>query len=403
MENRIYACIDIKSFFASAECFLLNLDPMKDNLVVYDIERGESAISLAITPAMKKLGIKNRCRIYEIPKKVKYISVNPRIEKYREISYKIYEMYLKYISSEDIYMYSIDECFIDITEYLNLYKMKAKEFVKFLQDNIYLEFKMYSSAGIGTNIFLSKVALDILAKNNKDGIATLTVSKFKEKILNHKPISDIWGIGKSSEVKLKKYGVNSLFDLSKLDEKILFKEFGISAQKMILHSKGLDDKTIKDLLNHIPEKKSYSISKTFITDKNYLETYTIGKKMIEKLSLKLIEKNYYAKGIALKISYYDKSIKNTGMNRSFENSTNLFSKIFQEFNNIFEITTHNNIPIRKITISLNNLKNENNKKYSLFENLEALNREENLLKTIVEIKKKFGEKSISRLGFIENN
>ena len=167
MENHIYLCIDLKTFFASCECAERGLDPFKTNLVVADPSRGEGAICLAITPAMKALGIKNRCRIFEIPKYVKYITALPRMKLYIKYAAKIYSIYLRYISKDDIHPYSIDEMFLDVTSYLKLYKMTETQFARFLMNKIYEELHITATAGIGTNLFLCKVALDLTTPTGK--------------------------------------------------------------------------------------------------------------------------------------------------------------------------------------------------------------------------------------------
>ena len=167
MENHIYLCIDLKTFFASCECAERGLDPFKTNLVVADPSRGEGAICLAITPAMKALGIKNRCRIFEISKYVKYITALPRMKLYIKYAAKIYSIYLRYISKDDIHPYSIDEMFLDVTSYLKLYRMTESQFARFLMNKIYEELHITATAGIGTNLFLCKVALDLTTPTGK--------------------------------------------------------------------------------------------------------------------------------------------------------------------------------------------------------------------------------------------
>lgn len=402
MKKRVYVCIDVKSFFASVECVERGLDPQKDALVVADPDRGRGALCLAISPFMKTLNVENRSRIYEIPKNIKYILARPRMEKYKEYSKKIYNIYLKYISHEDIYPYSIDECFIDITEYLKLYKTRAKDFVKFLQKEIYKETKMQTSAGVGTNIFLAKVALDIVAKKNKESISYLTEDTFEKYISYHRPLRDIWGIGKSSEEKLNNLGIYDLKTLSKFDKIKLKNEFGVNAEKLIMRSKGQDNTTIKELIEHIPINKSYSISKTFFNDHNYYETYEFAKIILEKLVLKVFAKNYYIGGISLKINYSKEIIKSTRMDKKLLDMTNLYSTILKEFTKIYEKIANKEVPIRQIYIRLYDIKKEKIIQYSLFENYNIYQKEESILKVMVDIKNKYGDKYIMRLNSINN-
>ena len=197
MAERFYLCIDLKSFFASVEAVDRGLDPFTTNLVVADPSRGRGSVCLAITPAMKALGIRNRCRVFEIPKNVEYITAMPRMKKYMEVSAQIYGIYLRYISPEDIHVYSIDECFIDITPYLKMYKRSPKEMAIMLMDAVRDETGICATAGIGTNLFLAKVALDITAKKVPDHIGYLDAESFQEHLWHHRPITDIWNIGAS--------------------------------------------------------------------------------------------------------------------------------------------------------------------------------------------------------------
>ena len=185
-KQRCYFVIDMKSFFASVECAERGLDPMTTRLVVADESRTEKTICLAVSPAMKALGVKNRCRLFEIPKNIDYIIAPPRMKKYIEYAAKIYGLYLRYISKTDIHVYSIDECILDVTDYLKIYNIKAKDFALKLMGEIYDNFHIPSSAGIGTNMYLAKIALDITAKHAPDRIGWLTEEKY---------IKTVWGIG----------------------------------------------------------------------------------------------------------------------------------------------------------------------------------------------------------------
>ena len=233
MENKVYCCIDLKSFFASVEAVDRGLDPFTTNLVVADSSRGKGSICLAITPAMKALGIKNRCRIFEIPEHVEYISAMPRMKRYMEVSSQIYGIYLKFISPDDIHVYSIDECFIDITSYISLYGKTPKEIANMLMNEVMEETGICATAGIGTNMFLAKVALDITAKKAPDHIGYLDEELFKNEIWNHKPITDIWNIGKGIASRLAKYGVYDLKGVTGMSEQTLYREFGVNAEYLI--------------------------------------------------------------------------------------------------------------------------------------------------------------------------
>ncbi|MBQ7953739.1 MAG: DNA repair protein, partial [Clostridia bacterium] len=267
--NKYYLCIDLKSFYASVESVERGLDPFKTNLVVADPSRGKGAICLAITPALKDLGIKNRCRLFQIPDDVEYITAMPRMKLYMEYSANIYSVYLRYISKEDIHIYSIDECFFDITTYLELYNKSPKELAQMIIDAVYEETGICATAGIGTNMFLAKVALDVTAKHVSDPIGYLDQEEFERTIWHHKPLTDIWNFGRGIEKRLKKYGVYTLYDIAHFDEKILYKEFGVNAEFIIDHAKGIEPCTISDIKNFKAKTNSLSNSQILFNDYNY--------------------------------------------------------------------------------------------------------------------------------------
>ena len=239
--QKSYICIDLKSFYASVECVERDLDPFTTNLVVADPTRSQSTICLAITPAMKKLGVKNRCRIHEIPVGIEYITAMPRMQLYIDYSAKIYSIYLRYLSKEDIHVYSIDECFMDVTDYLSLYDMSAKEMAVELMDVVMKETGITATAGIGTNLYLAKVAMDIVAKHVDDHIGILDEISYRKKLWGHRPLSDFWRIGSRTERKLAGYGIHTMGDIayaSVTSEDWLYKMFGIDAELLIDHAWG---------------------------------------------------------------------------------------------------------------------------------------------------------------------
>ena len=195
-KDRTYVCIDLKSFYASVECRERGLDPMTTNLVVADPERSDKTICLAVSPAMKKLGVPGRCRVFEIPKGIEYIMAPPRMQLYIDYSAEIYAIYLKYISKEDIHVYSIDEVFMDVTDYLAMYQMSAKELSVRIMEDILEHTGITATAGIGTNLYLAKVALDITAKHVEDHIGILDEESYCKTLWNHKPLTDFWRMGK---------------------------------------------------------------------------------------------------------------------------------------------------------------------------------------------------------------
>ncbi|MCQ2383031.1 MAG: DNA repair protein, partial [Clostridia bacterium] len=279
LPDKTYICIDLKSFYASVECADRGLDPFTTNLVVADPSRTEKTICLAITPAMKKLGVKNRCRVFEIPHHIEYIMATPRMKHYMEVSAQIYQIYLRYICPEDIHVYSVDECFIDITPYTYLYEMTAYDLADKLRQAVFDETHIAASVGIGTNMFLCKIALDILAKKSPDNIAYLDEELFRQKLWNHKPLTDFWNIGPGITRRLKKMGVNTLRQVCEVDQNLLYAEFGVNAQYLIDHAHGYEPCTIADIASYETENLSLSTSQILPCNYNYDDALIVMKEM----------------------------------------------------------------------------------------------------------------------------
>ena len=301
--NKIYLCIDLKSFYASVECVERGLDPFKINLVVADPDRGGGAITLAATPAIKKLGVPSRGRIYEIPNDIEYIIARPRMRLYMEYSAKIYSIFLKYISSDDIHVYSIDEAFLDITPYLELYCLSPKKLAKKILDSIYEETGITATVGIGTNLFLTKVALDITAKHAPDNMGYLDEELFRQEIWHHTPLTDIWMIGPGTMNHLARLGIYDLYDITQCPEWILYKEFGINAEILIDHAWGREPVTISDIKAYQPKANSISNSQILFEDYSAKDAYLILKEMVDSNVLTLTEKHLVTDHISLFIGY----------------------------------------------------------------------------------------------------
>ena len=208
---KAYLCIDLKTFFASVECVERKLDPFAVNLVVADPSRGKGALCLAVSPKMKEQGVHNRCRIFEIPDNISYITAMPRMNLYMQYSADIYGIYLKYISREDIHVYSIDEAFLDVSEYLQMYSVSAKELARMILQDIYTTTGITATVGIGTNLYLAKIALDITAKHAKDNMGVLDEQLYRETLWHHKPVSDFWQVGRGISKRLEKYSVADMY------------------------------------------------------------------------------------------------------------------------------------------------------------------------------------------------
>ena len=392
--ERTYICIDLKSFYASVECVDRGLEPLSTNLVVANEKNGPGAICLAVSPALKSLGVRNRCRLFEIPKHLTYLIAVPRMKRYMEVSSNIYSIYLKYASSDDIHVYSIDECFIDFTDYLNLYKIDIFELSKIILNDVYKTTGITASVGIGTNLFLAKVALDISAKKSKDHIGYLNEEIFKKEIWKHKPITDIWNISTGIANRLSKYNVFDLYGVTKLDPKILMKEFGINSELIIDHANGIETCTISDIKKYKSKNNSLSNAQIFSEDYNYEETFLAMKEMVDVISLDLVEKGLCTNLISLGVGYSKDIIKRKHVSVKLKEYTNSKKKLMEYFIELFERNVSKEFMIRRISIGLGNLKEETYITLNLFDDIEEEQKEKELQKTIIAIKSKYGKNSI---------
>lgn len=397
MSGRIYLCIDLKSFYASVECVERGLNPMTAKLAVADPERGKGTICLAISPAMKALGIPNRCRVYQIPKNVEYIMAPPRMKLYIEYSADIYAIYLKYIAKEDIHVYSIDEAFIDVTDYLGMYEMSAKELALCIMEDIKYSTGITATAGIGTNLYLAKVALDILAKNDNDNIAYLDEELYRKKMWNHKPIKDFWRVGEGVAKRLSKVGIMTMEDVAKADEKVLYKIFGVDAELLIDHAWGRESTTMADIKSYKPKSKSLSSSQVLLRDYGYEEGMLILKEMTDSLCLDMLERGLVTESLSVSIGYsFEYGHDSSTGTQQMTVCTNLYDFIIPYAVNLYERIADKNIPIRKISITFNNVKDELYEQYDLFTNPINARNEKNLQRAVLNIKSRFGKNAVLR-------
>ena len=322
-KQRCYMVIDMKSFFASVECAERGLDAMKTKLIVADPTRTKSTICLAVSPALKKLGVKNRCRLYEVPTNIKYIIAPPRMNKYIQYASNIYSIYLKYMSKEDIHVYSIDECILDVTDYLKIYKMRAIDFAKLLMKEIFDNLHIPSSAGIGTNMYLAKIALDITAKKSPDRIGYLTEEKFKKELWNHRPITDFWGISKGIATRLSKMAIYDMEGIAKYPEEYLYKEFGINAEILIDHSKGIETCLMSDIKAYKTKSKSISSSQILPCGYSFDDAKIILQEMITEGCYRLEREKYVTNLINVFVMYDDDLITVSHASKRMKETTNL--------------------------------------------------------------------------------
>lgn len=480
--KRVYACIDLKSFYASCECVERGLDPLNTNLVVADSERTEKTICLAISPSLKQYGLGGRARLFEVVQKIKkinynrrknnnyklfvsksyidselksnknleldYIVARPQMKKYMKYSANIYNIYLKYLSSEDIHVYSIDEVFCDLTNYLKYYKMSAKELVSKIIKDVYETTGITATGGIGPNLFLAKVSMDIVAKHedaNEYGVRIAEIDEldYRKLLWNHKPLTDFWRVGPGISKKLEKYGIYTMGDIAKCsinNEDLLYKLFGVNAELLIDHAWGVEPTTIKNIKNYKPLKNSISTGQMLSCGYNYEKAKLIIREMIDNLSLDLVNKKKLTNLLCLYIGYDSSSLKikkikekyngeieldyygrevpkssHSSINLDYYTSSNkvLTKKCLELFDRIVD----KNLLIKKISITACNIIEENNKKEEIvFEQLnlfiennylenkkikDEIQEEKKLQNTLLEIKNKYGKNSIFKLMDLE--
>lgn len=414
--EKYYLCIDLKSFYASVECADRGWDPFTTKLVVADPERSQTTICLAVSPALKALGVPGRCRVFEIPSTIDYFMAPPRMKRYMEVSTHIYSLYLRYVSPQDIHVYSIDECFIDATPYLSLYHMDATTFAKTLTKTVFDETGICATVGIGTNLFLAKVALDITAKHTHDGIGILNETTFKQQVWFHQPITDIWNIGPGIARRLAKYGVHDLAGVCAMEEKTLYKEFGVNAEYLIDHAWGQEPCTIAQIHSYVPEGHSLMNGQVLPCDYTAEETRMVMHEMLDASVLELVQKGLVAESISLSIGYAHPKIganiedldaynsftppthrrfyAHTGGTRRIGRRTNSARVLKEHFEALFNETTNNALPIRRISIGFGGLLPEKYATTTLFDDIEAESKERRRQEAIIAVREKFGKNAM---------
>jgi len=367
-------------------------------LVVADPTRGDGAITLAISPALKELGVKNRCRIYEIPKQIQYEIAMPRMKKYIEVSAQIYGIYLQYLSPDDIHVYPIDEVFIDATPYLWTYNCKVKDFAKLLMKAVMDKTGICATAGIGTNLYLAKIAMDIVAKHVPEHIGILTEELYQKYLWKHQPLTDFWNVGRGTAARLAKYGVFDMKGITELPEDLLYKEFGVKAEFLIDHAWGRESCTMEQIHNYRGKSRSLSNSQILFEDYDVDGAHIVMKEMVENLVLELVENNLYAKGISLYIGYSKNCIPATGGRVKLSRTTCSIKKIQAAFEKLFIDKIKIGYGIRQIGISLTDLTYEPDMQLSFFDDPEDDEKEKNIEVAMIDIRNRFGKNSLLK-GF----
>ena len=403
-ERRTYFCIDMKSFYASAECAERGLDPFETNLAVVDVNRGRNAICLAITPKMKSLGIKNRCRLADIPRDVKYIVAPPRMALYIDYAADIYGVYLNYISQNDIHVYSIDEAFLDVTNYLERYGMDAVTFAKFLMKEIETCCHVPSTAGIGTNLYLAKIALDITAKRTKDRVGYLDEELYRETLWDHRPITDFWMVASGTARRLERYGVYDMRGVAHLPEKTLYSAFGINAELLIDHAWGREPCLISDIKQYKSKSRSVSFSQILPKDYTFDQARTVMKEMALNGAAELMKRKVITPRVSIFVGYSLDEIPATGGSTRLEVTTALSSFILDAALRLYDKTTARDRMIRRLGIGFGDVHDEKCEGYSLFVDEKAVEKEHKVQQTVLELRRKYGKNAVlNGVNFLEES
>ncbi len=395
--KRQYVCIDLKSFYASVECVERGLDPFDTNLIVADPERSEKTICLAVSPAMKKLGVKNRCRVFQIPSDIDYIMAEPRMKLYIDYSVRIYSIYLSYIAKEDIHIYSIDEVFMDVTNYMDMYRMDARALSRRIIDDIYKNTGITATCGIGTNLYLAKIALDITAKHSPDNIGQLDEESYRLELWDHRPLTDFWRIGKGTAKRLERSGILTMGQIAAADEEMLYRLFGIDAELIIDHAWGIEPTTIADIKSYRPSSRSVTSGQVLPRDYSYTDCRLIVKEMTENLCLELSKKRLKATGISLYLGYTKYAAKKSdniscSLGSTYASSKKLASDMLRLYDRIAD----RKVPIRRLNIAFSVVNDTDGGQLDLFSSVAERERERAMQNAVLELKSRFGKNAVIR-------
>lgn len=392
MKKRHILCIDLKSFFASVECIERGFNPFEVPLVVANPNQGNGAITLAVTPYLKQKGIQGRTRLYEIPKHISYKIVPPRMSLYLQKSKEVVEIYLDFVAKEDLHVYSIDECFLDITDYLRMYQKSDEELAKDILKTIEEKTGLTANCGIGPNLLLAKVAMDIDAKRYKNGIVKWSYDDVETKLWKVTPLSKMWGIGPRMEKKLNALGIYSVGDLAHYDVHKLKTKYGVMGSELWNHANGIDESRIQDF-KIPPKEKSFSHSQVLFKDYNDVNGKLILREMVEVLCARLRKSHMEGSVIGLGI-HYSKTIGGGFYHHMrLDSPTDQVSIILSTCEILFD-RYYEELPIRKISISIGHLTEKMGMQLNIFENYEQKLIEEKFHEALDEVTLKYGKNSL---------
>lgn len=437
-KKRTFIAIDLKSFFASVECVLRGLDPLKARLVVADASRTEKTICLAVTPALKAYGIPGRARLFEVNQKLREVKrrtgvevdfeiAPPRMAKYVEYSTKVYNVYLKYVSADDIHNYSIDECFIDVTQYLSLYKKSARELAKAMVQDVFATTGITATAGVGSNLYLCKIAMDIMAKHvepDADGvrIAELDEMSYRKNLWSHRPLTSFWQVGRGIAERLENCGLNhgrgiyTMGDLARVSVKnadALYKIFGINAEILIDHAWGYEPCTIAEIKKYKPKSNSIGGGQVLSCPYDAQKSRIVVREMVDAVTLDLIDKNLVTNSLTLMLGYDRENVDKgiyfgptviDGYGREIpkpgHGTTNLGhytcsqSAIADAVMQLYDRIVNPKLTLKRLNLTANDVLDVSYEQVDMFTDVARQEREKKRLKAELLIKKRFGKNAI---------
>ena len=396
MENRQYLCVDQRSFFASVECVARGLDPLEADLVVADPERSENTICLAVSVHLKKRGVKNRCRIRDIPPHIPHIVATPRMQLYIDYAADIYGVFLKYLAPEDIYVYSIDEAFLDVTPYLKMYGVDAETLARRIMEDVKRTVGTICACGIGTNLYLAKIALDILAKRSPDSIGILDEERYRDQLWDHRPITDFWRISTGTEARLRRYGITTLRQIAGCDQELLYKWFGMDAEILIDHAWGREPVTISDIKNYRSKSKSLSSGQVLMRDYRSQEGELIVKEMMDQLCLDLAARHLTTDSVTLYVGYsHPQGNPGAAGTAKFTRHTNLAREMVPAVAALYRRIVQPGCSIRRVNLCCNQVMEDTGLvQMNLFEDSAQQMRSRALQETMLQIRAKYGKNAI---------
>lgn len=399
-KTRHIAVIDLKAFYSFVECVDRGLDAWKVPLVVADKDRGKNTIVLSVSPFLKSKGVPSRLRIRDLPRGYDYIYAIPRMERYIEKSSEVVSVMGEFVSFDDIFVYSIDEAFLDLTTYIDYYKKKDYEIVEMIINTIKEKTGLQATGGVGDNFFLAKVALDIYAKSSPNGIAVIRKKDVPTKLWPITPLRKVWGIGERTEAKLNALGIGTLGDLAHCNLSFLQSHFGVMGEQLYNHANGNDEADMHE--KYVPKSTSLSIGQSLFKDYNKDNVVTIIREMNDDLSSKLRKENKMTQVVSLYIGYSMSEMGGFSRQMSLLTPTNETDVLFKALMEIFNKSIEDK-PIRRVGINFGQLKEANFQQFNIFEDVDRQLADQDLRLTMDKIQTKFGKNILLRASALSED